>query len=142
VAPPRADLRQTTDKIQQARAAYDAWSRRDLDAFAACFSEDVELRPYLGRGLGSTIYRGHAGLRRWFEEANEEWDELTVDPREFQEFGDQLLVVLRAVGRGRGSHVEVEAEIVHLAEFQEGRFRRLRGFSDRRQALKAVQEVE
>ena len=142
MAPSRADLRQKTDKIQQARAAYAAWSRRDLDAFAACFADDVELRPYLGRGLGSTIYRGHTGLRRWFEEANEEWDELTVDPHDFKEFGDQLVVFLRAVGRGRGSHVEVEAEIIHVAEFHDGKFTRLRGFSDRELALKAVHEVE
>jgi ketosteroid isomerase-like protein len=133
-----ADVSQKTDKIQQARAAYDAWSRRDLDAFVACFSDDVELQPYLGRGLGSTIYRGHTGLRRWYTEANEEWDELRVEPRDFHDAGDQLVIVLRAIGRGHGSQLEVEAEIIHVADFQDGKFTRLRGFGDREQALKAV----
>jgi ketosteroid isomerase-like protein len=136
------DLRQATDKIAVARSAYDAWSRRDLDAFVDCFSKDVELRPYLGRGLGSTIYRGHTGLRRWYQEANEEWDELRVDPHEFHEAGHQLVIFLRAVGRGRGSQLEVEAEIVHVADFHDGRFTRLRGFSDREQAMKAVGREE
>jgi len=140
VVPSRADVR--TDKIQQARVAYDAWSRRDLDAFVAVFSDDVELCPYLGRGLGSTIYHGHTGLRRWYKEANEEWDELVVHPHDFKEVDDQLVIFLRAVGRGRGSHVEVEAEIVHVAEFRDGKFTRLRGFSDREEALKAVAEGE
>jgi hypothetical protein len=135
-----ADVSQKTDKLQQARAAYDAWSRRDLDAFVECFSTDVELQPYLGRGLGSTVYRGHTGLRRWYKEANEEWDELRVDPHEFTDVGEQLVIFLKAVGRGRGSQLEVEAEIVHVAEFHDGRFTRLRGFGNREQALKAVDE--
>jgi hypothetical protein len=50
------------------------------------------------------------------------------------------VIFLKAVGRGRGSQLEVEAEIVHVAEFHDGRFTRLRGFGDRGQALKAVDE--
>ena len=45
---------------------------------------------------------------------------------------------LRAVGRGKGSHVEVEAEIVHVAEFRDGKFTRLHAYGDREQALAAV----
>jgi ketosteroid isomerase-like protein len=141
LAPPSADVR-NSGKIAQARAAYDAWSRRDLEAFVAEFSEDVELQPFLGRGLGSTVYHGHDGLRRWYSEANEEWEELAVDAHDFLERGDQLVVFLKAVGRGRGSHVEVEAEIVHVAEYHDGKFTRLRGFRDRSSALEALEALE
>lgn len=127
-------------KVDQARAAYAAWSARDLDAFVKVFAEDVELRPFLGAGLGASKYRGHAGLRRWFEEANEAWDELRIEPYEFREAGDRIAVFLRAIGRGRGSHVEVEAEIVHVADFRDGKFTRLEGFGDREQALKALDQ--
>jgi ketosteroid isomerase-like protein len=126
-------------KIEQARAAYAAWSARDLDAFVEVFSEDVEVKPFLGSGLGASTYRGHSGLRRWYEEANEDWDELRIEPHEFREVGDRLVVFLRAVGRGRGSHVEVAAEIVHVAEFRDGKFTRLEGFADREQALEALE---
>jgi uncharacterized protein len=125
-------------KIEQARAAYAAWSARDLDAFVRAFAEDVELQPFLGAGLGASRYRGHRGLRRWFQEANDAWDELRVEPYEFREAGDRLAVFLRATGRGRGSHVEVEAEIVHVAEFRGGKFTRLEAFGDREEALKAL----
>jgi ketosteroid isomerase-like protein len=134
---PSTHLRNAVD---HARAAYDAWSRRDLDAFVELFSEDVELRPVLGRGLGSTTYHGHQGLRTWYEEANEAWEELVVEPYEFKQRGDRLAVFLRAVGRGRGSQVQVEAEIVHVAEFRDGKFTRLDGFADREQALEALGE--
>jgi ketosteroid isomerase-like protein len=137
-----SDSGTTSRKVQQARAAYDAWAARDLDAFVEVFSEHVELRPFLGRGLGSSRYRGHAGLRRWYEEANESWDELIIEPREFHEVGDRLMIVLRAIARGRDSHVPVEAEIVHVAEFRDDKFTRLEGFGDREQALEALKRVE
>lgn len=130
------------DKIEQARAAYAAWSARDLDAFVEVFSEDVEVRPFLGRGLGASTYRGHSGLRRWYEEATEDWDELRVEPHEFREAGDRLAVFLKATGKGRGSHVEVAAEIVHVAEFRDGKFTKLQGFGDREQALKALDQSD
>ena len=98
----------------------------------------MEVKPFLGRGLGASTYRGHSGLRRWYEEATEDWEELRIEPYEFREVGDRLAVFLRAIGRGRGSHVEVAAEIVHVAEFREGKFTRLQGYSDREQALKAL----
>lgn len=127
-------------KIEQARAAYAAWSARDLDAFVKVFSADVEVKPFLGSGLGASTYRGHSGLRRWYDEANEDWDELLIEPYEFREVGDRLAVFLRAVGRGRGSHVQVEAEIVHVAHFRDGKVARLEGFGDREQALKALDQ--
>jgi uncharacterized protein len=127
------------DNVQRARAAYAAWSARDLDTFVEIFAEDVEVKPFLGRGLGASTYRGHGGLRRWYEEANEEWDELRIEPHEFREAGDRLAVFLKAIGRGSGSHVEVEAELVHVAEFRNGKVTRLEGFGDREQALKALE---
>lgn len=127
------------DNVQRARAAYAAWSARDLDAFVEIFAEDVEVKPFLGRGLGASTYRGHSGLRRWYEEANEDWDELRIEPHEFREAGDRLAVFLKAIGRGSGSHVEVEAELVHVAEFRNGKVTRLEGFGDREQALKALE---
>jgi len=127
------------DNVQRARAAYAAWSARDLDAFVEIFAEDVEVKPFLGRGLGASTYRGHSGLRRWYEEANEDWDELRIEPHEFREAGDRLAVFLKAIGRGSGSHVEVAAELVHVAEFRNGKVTRLEGFGDREQALKALE---
>ena len=131
-----------TGNVERLRAAYVAWSARDLDTFAETFAEDVELRPFLGRGLGASSYRGHAGLRRWYEEANEVWDELVVEPQEFREIGKYVVVFVRAVGRGHGSHVQVEAEITHVAEFRDGKVIVLRGFSDRKKALESIRAEE
>lgn len=49
------------------RAAYDAWKRADLDAFAACLADKIEFsvpsspRTYIGTGEGRDIIVGRLG---------------------------------------------------------------------------------
>jgi ketosteroid isomerase-like protein len=128
----------TISDLEVVKQGYAAWSRGDLDAFVAHYTESVEVRPYLGRSLGASTYHGHAGLRQWYSDATEEWDRLDVTPEEFIE-GDGVVVVgLRAVGLGKGSHIEVDAHIWHVIELAEGKVYRLRGFGDRAEALRAA----
>ena len=120
------------------RAAYDAWKRRDVDALAEAFAEDAEVRPFLGSALGASTYRGQAGVRRWYADANDAWERLEVEPTDFHEAGERVVVTLRAVGTGRGSHAEVEAQIVHVIELREGKVLNLQGYDDRDAALRAA----
>jgi ketosteroid isomerase-like protein len=125
--------------VAVARAAYDAWTDGDMDAFAECFTEDVELHPFLGRGLLETDYHGHEGLRTWYEDANEPWQRLDVEPTEFVELGgDRVVIFVRATAQGLGSQAPVEAHIVHVAQFQQGKIARLDGYANREMALEAL----
>ncbi len=127
-----------TRNLELVKRAYASWQNGDLDAFVADYTEDVEVRPYLGRSLGASTYHGHTGLRQWYTDATGEWDRLDVAPEEFIE-GDGVVVVgLRAVGLGKGSHVEVDARIWHVIELADGKIFRLRGFGDRGEALRAA----
>ena len=122
-----------------ARAAYDAWSRADLDEFVESFSEDVEVHPFLGRGLVASTYHGHDGLRSWFADANEPWERLDVAPEEFKHLDDgRLVVFVRARGEGSGSRALVEARIVHVASFRDGKIVRLDSYADRETAVQAL----
>ena len=122
-----------------ARAAYDAWSRADLDEFVESFSEDVEVHPFLGRGLVASTYRGHDGLRSWFADANEPWERLDVAPEEFKHLDDgRLVIFVRARGEGSGSRALVEARIVHVASFRGGKIARLDSYADRETAVQSL----
>jgi ketosteroid isomerase-like protein len=127
-----------TRDLEVVKRAYVAWQSGDLDAFVTDYTADVEVRPYLGRSLGASTYHGHTGLRQWYADATGEWDRLDVAPEEFVE-GDGVVVVgLRAVGVGKGSHIEVDARIWHVIELADGKIFRLRGFGDRGEALRAA----
>jgi ketosteroid isomerase-like protein len=45
----------------------DAFNRRDLDALLALMDDDVELVPRIGAMEGESSYRGHNGVRRWWD---------------------------------------------------------------------------
>jgi uncharacterized protein len=128
----------TLTNLEVVKHCYVAWAQGDLDDMLRDYTEDVEIRPYLGRSLGASTYHGHAGVRQWYTDANEEWEQLDVTPDEFIE-GDGVVVVgMRAVGVGKGSHIEVDAHIWHVIELADGKIYRLRGFSDRAEALRAA----
>ena len=69
-----------TRNLELVKRAYASWQNGDLDAFVADYTEDVEVRPYLGRSLGASTYHGHTGLRQWYTDATGEWDRLDVAP--------------------------------------------------------------
>jgi uncharacterized protein len=128
----------TATNLEIVKGGYAAWSRGDLDLFVAYYHEDVEVRPYLGRSLGASTYHGHPGLRQWYADANAEWERLDVTPEEFVEGEGVVVVGLRAVGVGKGSHIEVDAHIWHVIELADGKVFRLRGFGDRAEAIRAA----
>ena len=124
--------------LEVVKHGYVAWARGDLDAMVTDYTENVEIRPYLGRSLGASTYHGHTGVRQWYADANEEWEHLDVTPEEFIEGEGVVVVGMRAVGVGKGSHIEVDAHIWHVIELADGKVYRLRGFGDRDEALRAA----
>ncbi|HEX2085671.1 MAG TPA: nuclear transport factor 2 family protein [Solirubrobacteraceae bacterium] len=70
----------TEGDVATVQAIYDAFARRDLDGALAHVSDDVRFEPSgTARLAGRTEpYRGHAGVREYFADANRLWEELTL----------------------------------------------------------------
>jgi uncharacterized protein len=84
-----------------ARAGYEAWSRGDLEAMLAMLDEDVEFwTSGLFPGL-EPVYRGHDGIRRYWEDFRSPWRSLRIEIDHFRQQGDQVVVLgtFEAVGR-------------------------------------------
>jgi ketosteroid isomerase-like protein len=50
-------------------------------------------------------YRGHEGIKRYFEDVERLWEELKVMPREFREVNGDLLVLGRIYARGAVGYI-------------------------------------
>jgi ketosteroid isomerase-like protein len=84
-------------------------------------------------------YVGHDGMRKLWAGMDETWAEMRVEPLEFIDAGDQVVVIGRLVGRGKGSGVEVERFNRQVFTLREGRVVRFEiGFTDRDAVLKAA----
>jgi uncharacterized protein len=83
-------------------------------------------------------YRGHAGYARWLEDWGAAWAEWSIEPEEFLDAGDAVVVVFRMRTKGRGSGVEVERQDAIVFKLRNGRIVRVDYYNDRKQALKTV----
>jgi ketosteroid isomerase-like protein len=87
--------------IELVRRAFEAFAERDVEAVLPIVGPDVEFFPPTASIAGhETPYRGHEGLRRYFEDVARIWEVLEVVPHEFIEVGDQVVALGRVYGRG------------------------------------------
>jgi ketosteroid isomerase-like protein len=85
---------------------------------------------------GSTIYRGHQGVRWWWKTVKEPLGELRFD--ELRKGGERISVETRAFGRGRESGAEVDWTFTTVWGVRDGLIHYHRGYSDRNEARRAI----
>jgi uncharacterized protein len=86
--------------IEVVREVFEAFAVRDIEGVIALADPDVVFTAVTGGVLGrAEPYRGHEGLREYFRDVAEVWDELVLKPREFRQVGDSVLVTGRVSAR-------------------------------------------
>ena len=89
------------------RRSFERFNADDVDGALELMDPEVEFHD-VPEIPGSTTYRGHEGIRRWWTTIKEPLEELRFEAEELMEGEDKLAVLTRAVGRGRGSGAEVD----------------------------------
>jgi SnoaL-like domain len=87
------------------RHAYDLFNQRDWDGFLSLMDEDVEVESRLVAMEGA--YRGHEGLRRWWDDVFEVLPDYRVEVLAARTFDNGALAQLRATGSGSASATPV-----------------------------------
>jgi ketosteroid isomerase-like protein len=125
---------ENVDKTTEFIAAY---NRRDFDAAVEFFDPEIEwVLPPLQR---SDSCIGPEEVKRFWRGLDETFEELRLDPQEAVDAGDRVAVRLRYYALGRGSGVEIEAELYHqVTTFRDGTMVRIEYFTDWGQALEAI----
>jgi ketosteroid isomerase-like protein len=121
------------------RLAYEAWSRRDIEALLAVVHPDSEARPILGSNIGTSVYWGHDGMREWFRDLHQEWETFETHVTQIDERGNKVLCTFAVHARGRASGVVIDGELYHLLDMQNGLILRLEAFQDYEAAVKALE---
>ncbi len=88
--------------IEVVKAMFAAFAARDLETVLNLADPDIEFTAVTGEHAGRTDpYRRHDGLRAYFRDVAELWEELRLTPREFRPAGDLVLVTGKVSGRSR-----------------------------------------
>jgi len=98
----------------------------------------VELHGTIGGLEQHVVVRGPDAIQAQFEtEDNEIWDEHRIEPQEFIDAGDQVVVLQREYQRGK-SGVELVIDTASILDLRDGRIVRMQGHMDRAAALEAA----
>jgi ketosteroid isomerase-like protein len=116
--------------------AFDAFTRRDLDTFLQMSRADVEVMlPTAEIANEGRPYVGHEGIRNYFRDVAEVWEELRVIPQLLAVRDDVIVVIGRAYARGVMGITDTPAGWV--VRRVDGRVRSLHVFWNRQEALAA-----
>ena len=81
------------------RQLIEAFERRDVEAVVALAHPDVEFHSVTGEVLGHNPYRGHDGLRSYFADEAQVWDELRISVEQMVPHDGQLIALGRVWAR-------------------------------------------
>lgn len=118
---------------------YDAWNRRDFDAAIEIADPDIEWTMVGATRFPGTqgTYHGYEGVREFWREFIEPWEEIHVEIEDTRAAGDLVVAFVRFHAKAREG-LELKAPFVHLLDFRDGKVIRLRSYDDRAEALEAA----
>jgi ketosteroid isomerase-like protein len=124
------------ENVEIVRAAIHAYNREDWDAWlqhmAPCFELDMSRAVGPVSGVFSLDQ-----LRRAQEDFAGYWESLRIEPHEFIEAGDLVVVPWTMRGRGREG-IEVVTRVTFVWTIRDGAIQRGSMYQERQEALEAV----
>ena len=123
--------------VDRLRGGYEALSRGDYEAVRDLLDPKVLLRDR-PEVPDARSYHGYEGMLVTLRDTSDSFEDFRLDPEQFFEHGDKIVVILSMTGRGRASGVPVEERIAHLWTLRDGLATELRAFTDPADALQAA----
>jgi uncharacterized protein len=131
------------ENVELVRRGYAMFARGEVEEVAALFADDADLADAGGLGIAGTAAgrrSGPAGFLEATGDVTEAFDDYTVEPEEFIDAGDSVVVEVRLSGRGRESGAEMEMNAAHLWTLHDGKVVRGDVYRTADEALEAARE--
>jgi ketosteroid isomerase-like protein len=124
------------ENVETVCRAYECLNRRDVEGLLELCDDDF-LMDMSERVFNPDTYRGHDGIRRFYEDLADAWEIYRWDIEETRVRGDSVIAMLHCHGKGRHGP-EVDWRVAWLWKFQGDTPTSLRFYRDRADALKAA----
>jgi ketosteroid isomerase-like protein len=93
--------------VRVVEAVFAAFAERDVERVLELSDPEIEFTPMTNDFAGRTEpYRGHEGIREYFRDVADVWDDLRLTPRDYREVGDSVLVLGRVTARSSARIVD------------------------------------
>jgi ketosteroid isomerase-like protein len=123
--------------LERFRRGVEAVNRGDVEAAIDLIDPEVSWEP-LRTGI-SGVYRGHAGIRRFFADSAEIYESMLIDYTDVRDLGDgRILAIGKLHVRGRGSGIEINVSSAGIATYRDGLLVQWKDFADAAAARRAA----
>jgi ketosteroid isomerase-like protein len=115
--------------VELMRRGFAAFSEEGPEGLIRFLDPDFEMTTPAGMAAEPDTYRGHDGIRRYFDSFNEVMDEIRFDVLGYEDLGGGRVLtptVLRA--RGKTTGIEAEQQVSQVWEISGGLARRCHVF--------------
>jgi ketosteroid isomerase-like protein len=126
---------ENSEVVRRCFAAYDSGG---LDALAEFWHPDIEWRAVEGYIDDVGVMRGPDAMRQYYRQWEETFDAIRTEIEELIEAGDQVIALLRGVGRMKQSDAEIDIHYAVLISIRDGKIARGREYSTYQEALEAA----
>jgi ketosteroid isomerase-like protein len=134
-------VREAEELVRRLIDAHNRGGDALLDIYDDLFDADAEWKPLIVGVVGfpeRVIYRGRAGLERYYRERAEAFAGGEVHIRSLEVGGDAVVVHARSTARGRVSGADIEEDITLVYWVRDGKIVRGQAFRSREDALEAA----
>jgi uncharacterized protein len=125
------------ENVEIVRASIETANADGLEAALAYLHPDIEWVP-LFELPEIQSFRGHDGIKRLAALLEEAFSEVRIEPDQFLDAGDHVVVVGRLCITGAGSGVVTESHRAWVLTLRDGRIIRQLTFAEEAEALEAV----
>ena len=127
------------ENVEIVADAFKAFADEGLDAFAVFLHPDINWRAMEGAPDDVGEMHGTEAVRRYVQDWLDMFEEFTNVAEDLLDVGDDRVVAVQHItGRARLSGIETELRYAAVYTLRERKIIRVREYSDREQALKAV----
>jgi ketosteroid isomerase-like protein len=127
-----------TSNLEVVQELYTRFSPGDVTSALELLSEDFvgEVPPSLS--AEPDTYEGREGALRYMRGFEGMLDDVRFEPLEMFELGERVIGVVRLVGRGATSGIEVDQQFVIVHEVENGKVKRMDPYPDIEAAREAI----
>jgi ketosteroid isomerase-like protein len=126
------------ENVEIVRRYFPAYERGGLDALAEFWHPDINWRAAEGALDDVGLMEGPGALRHHLEQWEDTFESGRVEVEELVDAGDQVVAVVRGIGRMKESEAEVDLRYAIVLSIRDGKIAAGREYFTREQALEAA----
>jgi ketosteroid isomerase-like protein len=110
-----------SDNVEIVKRGFEAFDQDGVEGLLAFVHEDFEGSTPPGLASEPDTYRGHDGVRRYFDSFYEVMDDIRWDSHAFHEVGDKVVVEFTLYARGKSTGLEFGQPAVQVWTLRDGK---------------------